>query len=200
MARAAVLERAVTETSAFILRVERLAIIFLMALLLVLILVNVVTRYAGSSIYWIDESAVFSVVWLTFIGGSAMARLRLDFAMSMLTDKLSSKWARRAKIAAGLCVVGFAVALAAMCAFLFDPIGMAQAGFDAKKFAAASFNFLYTEKTQTLNWPSWVLYIVVPIFSVTLFFHSLANVLEDLRLAAATRFPAFELGNSQGIN
>jgi TRAP-type C4-dicarboxylate transport system permease small subunit len=77
---------------------------------------------------------------------------------------------------------------------------MAQAGFDAKKFAAASFNFLYTEKTQTLNWPSWVLYIVVPIFSVTLFFHSLANVLEDLRLAAATRFPAFELGNSQGIN
>ena len=61
MARAAVLVRAVTETSAFILRVERLAIIFLMALLLVLILVNVVTRYAGSSIYWIDESAVFSV-------------------------------------------------------------------------------------------------------------------------------------------
>ncbi len=194
------LVRAVIQTSAAILHVERFAIVFLMALLLGLILLNVVTRYSGASIYWIDESAVFSVVWLTFIGGSAMARLRLDFAMTMLTDKLSPDWARRAKVAAGMCVVGFAAALAAMCWFWFDPVGIAQAEFNAKKFAAASFNFIYTERTQTLNWPSWVLYIVIPIFSVTLFVHALANVLEDLRLAATAKFPAFKLGNSQGIN
>lgn len=194
------LVRAVIQTSAAILRVERFAIVFLMALLLGLILLNVVTRYSGASIYWIDESAVFSVVWLTFIGGSAMARLRLDFAMTMLTDKLSPDWTRRAKVAAGLCVVGFAAALAAMCWFWFDPVGIAQAEFNAKKFAAASFNFIYTERTQTLNWPSWVLYIVIPMFSVTLFVHALANVLEDLRLADTAKFPAFKLGNSQGIN
>ncbi len=192
--------RVVLAISAFILRIERLLIIFLMALLLALILLNVVTRYSGSSIYWVDESAVFSVVWLAFIGGSAMTRLRLDFAMSMLTDKLSHTWARRAKVAAGLFVVGFAVALAAMCVLWLDPLGIAQAGFDPKKFAAASFNFIYTERTQTLNWPTWVLYLIVPIFSVTLLFHALANVLEDLRLAAVARFPSFKLGNSQGIN
>lgn len=192
--------RTVLAMSAFILRIERVAIIFLMALLLVLILLNVVTRYSGSSIYWVDESAVFSVVWLTFIGGSAMTRLRLDFAMSMLTDKLSPIWASRAKVAAGLFVVGFALALAAMCALWLDPLGFAQAGFDARKFAAASFNFIYTERTQTLNWPTWVLYLIVPLFSVTLFFHALANVLEDLRLAPAARFASFKLGNSQGIN
>ncbi|MFZ9625310.1 MAG: TRAP transporter small permease, partial [Burkholderiaceae bacterium] len=94
--------RAVLAISAFILRIERLTIIALMALLLALILLNVVTRYSGSSIYWVDESAVFSVVWLAFIGGSAMTRLRLDVAMSMLTDKLSPAWAGRAKVAAGL--------------------------------------------------------------------------------------------------
>jgi len=192
--------RTVLAMSAFILRIERAAIIFLMALLLVLILLNVVTRYSGSSIYWVDESAVFSVVWLTFIGGSAMTRLRLDFAMSMLTDKLSPTWARRAKVAAGLFVVGFALALAVMCALWLDPLGFAQAGFDARKFAAASFNFIYTERTQTLNWPTWVLYLIVPLFSVTLFFHALANVLEDFRLAPAARFLSFKLGNSQGIN
>lgn len=192
--------RTVLAMSAFILRIERVAIIFLMALLLVLILLNVVTRYSGSSIYWVDESAVFSVVWLTFIGGSAMTRLRLDFAMSMLTDKLSPTWARRAKVAAGLFVVGFALALAVMCALWLDPLGFAQAGFDARKFAAASFNFIYTERTQTLNWPTWVLYLIVPLFSVTLFFHALANVLEDFRLAPAARFLSFKLGNSQGIN
>jgi len=194
------LVRVVIAISAIVLRIERLIIILLMALLLGLILLNVVTRYAGSSLYWVDESAVFSVVWLAFIGGSAMTRLRLDFAMTLLTDKLSPLWARRAKVAAGGCVVGFAVALAAMCVLWLDPIGIAQAGFDAKKLAAASFNFVYTERTQTLNWPTWVLYLVVPIFSVTLFFHALANVLEDLRLAPAARFPGFKIGNSQGIN
>jgi len=118
----------------------------------------------------------------------------------MLTDKLSPAWAGRAKVAAGLCVVGFAVALAAMCVLWLDPLGIAQASFDPKKFAAASFNFIYTERTQTLGWPTWVLYLIVPIFSVTLFFHALANVLEDLRLSAVARFPSFKLGNSQGIN
>ena len=42
--------RVVLAISAFILRIERLLIIFLMALLLALILLNVVTRYSGSSI------------------------------------------------------------------------------------------------------------------------------------------------------
>ncbi|MFM7568433.1 MAG: TRAP transporter small permease [Betaproteobacteria bacterium] len=194
------LVRAVIAISAVVLRIERLIIILLMALLLGLILLNVVTRYAGSSLYWVDESAVFSVVWLAFIGGSAMTRLRLDFAMTLLTDKLSPQWARRAKVAAGASVVGFATALAAMCVLWLDPIGIAQAGFDAKKLAAASFNFVYTERTQTLNWPSWVLYLVVPLFSITLFFHALANVLEDLCLAPASRFPGFKIGDSQGIN
>ena len=39
-------------------------------------------------IYWIDEFAVYSVVWLTFIGASAMTRLRLDFAVTMMTERL----------------------------------------------------------------------------------------------------------------
>ena len=30
---------------------------------------------------------------------------------------------------------------------------MARAGFDATELAAKTFNFIYTERTQTLNWP-----------------------------------------------
>ncbi|MFM1991970.1 MAG: hypothetical protein RJA99_4927 [Pseudomonadota bacterium] len=192
--------RAVLALSSAILAVERLLIMGFMALLLALILLNVVTRYAGASLYWVDESSVYSVVWLSFIGGSAMTRLRLDFAMTMLTERLSAAWARRAKVAAGLGVVAFAAALAAMCWLWLDPVGIAQAGFDAKRFAGTAFNFVYTERTQTLNWPSWVLYLIVPIFSVTLFVHGLANVLEDLGIAPRARFPAFRLGGSEGIN
>ena len=171
-----------------------------MGLLVALILLNVVTRYAGASLYWVDESAVYSVVWLSFIGGSAMTRLRLDFAMTMLTDQLSPLWARRAKVAAGLGVLTFAVALAAMCWLWLDPAALAQAGFDAKRFAASTFNFVYTERTQTLNWPSWLLYLIVPIFSVNLFIHGLANVLEDLGYAPAAGPRGFNIGGNEGIN
>ena len=192
--------RLVLALSAGILAVERWVIMVLMGLLLALILLNVVTRYSGASLYWVDESAVFSVVWLAFIGGSAMTRLRLDFAMSLLTDKLSPLWARRAKVAAGVGVVAFALGLGWMCWLWLDPLGITQAGFDAQKFAASTFNFVYTERTQTLNWPSWVLYLIVPIFAVSMTVHGLANVLEDLELAPRARFEAFRLGASEGIN
>lgn len=192
--------RAVLALSAGILSLERVLIMGFMGLLVALILLNVVTRYAGASLYWVDESAVYSVVWLSFIGGSAMTRLRLDFAMTMLTDKLSPAWARRAKVTAGLGVVAFALALAVMCWLWLDPAGLAQAGFDAKRFAAATFNFVYTERTQTLNWPSWALYLIVPIFSLTLFVHGLANVLEDLGWAPPSRARGFDLGGNEGIN
>lgn len=192
--------RAVLALSAGILSLERLLITGLMALLVALILLNVVTRYAGASLYWVDESAVYSVVWLAFIGGSAMTRLRLDFAMTLLTDKLPPEWARRAKIAAGLGVVVFALALGVMCWLWLDPAGLAQAGFDAKRFAAATFNFVYTERTQTLNWPSWALYLIVPIFSASLFVHGLANVLEDVGWAPVARARGFDLGGKEGIN
>jgi TRAP-type C4-dicarboxylate transport system permease small subunit len=186
--------------SAGVLALERVLIMTLMVLLLCLILLNVITRYSGASLYWVDESAVYSVVWLSFIGGSAMTRLRLDFAMTMLTDKLSPLWARRAKIAAGLGVISFALALGWMCWLWLDPVGIVQAGFDAKKFAASAFNFVYTERTQTLNWPSWALYLIIPIFSVSMLVHGLANLLEDLDLAPRMRFASFKVGGSEGIN
>jgi hypothetical protein len=71
-----------------------------MYLLTALILVNVVTRYSHFPIYWIDESAVYCVVWLTFIGASAMTRLRLDFAVTMMTERLSARGQKIAKITA----------------------------------------------------------------------------------------------------
>jgi len=77
-------------------------------------------------------------------------------------------------------------------------VGIVQAGFDAKKFAASAFNFVYTERTQTLNWPSWALYLIIPIFSVSMLVHGLANLLEDLDLAPRMRFASFKVGGSEG--
>ena len=54
---------------------------------------------------------------------------------------------------------------------------------DAQAYAAETFNFLYTERTQTLEWPTWVVNLILPIFALTLIVHNTANLLEDLGLA-----------------
>ncbi|WP_163435817.1 TRAP transporter small permease subunit, partial [Escherichia coli] len=85
-----------------------------------------------------------------------------------------------AKVISTGAVVAFGLALVAMCWLWMDPVGIARAGFDAREFAGETFNFLYTERTQTLNWPTWVLYLILPIFAVSMTIHGAANVLEDL--------------------
>ncbi|MGL4286485.1 MAG: TRAP transporter small permease [Phreatobacter sp.] len=192
--------RLITCASNRLLAAERLAIMGLMFLLTGLILVNVVTRYTGFPIYWIDESAVYSVVWLTFIGASAMTRLRLDFAVTMLTERLPARPMKLAKVISTASIVAFGLALAAMCWLWMDPVGIARAGFDAREFAGESFNFLYTERTQTLNWPTWVLYLILPIFAVSMTVHGAANVLEDLDLVPKTVHPGFKLSDIDAVN
>ena len=199
-ARPPVAVRALIALSNGTLYVECKLIAGFMFLLTFLILLNVVTRYSGASLYWVDESAVYSVVWLSFIGGSAMTRLRMDFAVELLTENISGKHRKIAKIIAGLGVLGFALALAWMCLIWFDPLGFWQAGFDAKALAAKSFNFIYTEKTQTLNWPTWSMYLIIPIFSLTMVIHSAANLVEELGWAEISRFPQLNLSNAESIN
>ncbi len=183
-----------------VLAVERLALGGLMTLLVLLILLNVVTRYAGLPLYWVDEASVYSVVWLTFVGASIMTRLRLDFAVGLLTEQLPPRAAKASKVIATGGVLIFGLALIAMCWLWMDPIGIAQYHFDAKEYAAQSFNFLYTEHTQTLEWPMWVLQLIMPLFACTLSLHALANLLEDLDLAPRRTYPEFHVGDAESVN
>jgi TRAP-type C4-dicarboxylate transport system permease small subunit len=192
--------RAVMCLSAGLLAVERLAVAGFMFLLTGLILLNVVTRYTGMPLYWVDESAVYSVVFLTFIGASAMTRLRLDFAVTMLTERLSERGMRIAKVMATGIVLLFALTLLWMCVLWLDPVGIARAGFNARDFAGETFNFIYTERTQTLNWPFWMLYSIMPVFAVCMAIHSAANLLEDLGLVPRESHAGFLPSSMEGLN
>ena len=179
---------------------ERFAVAGFMFLLTGLILLNVVTRYSGVSLYWVDESAIYSVVFLTFIGASAMTRLRLDFAVTLLTERFSERGVRIAKVAATAIVLLFGLTLLWLCALWLDPVGMARAGFDARELAAKTFNFIYTERTQTLNWPVWALYMIMPVFALSMTIHSAANLLEDLELVPRASQAAFLGDGMLGVN
>jgi TRAP-type C4-dicarboxylate transport system permease small subunit len=190
--------RALIALSEGVLSVEKLLVALLMALVLCLILLNVVTRYAGMPLYWVDEAAVYAMVWLTFIGGSALTRLRLDFAVTLLSEKLSARNAERLQALATFIALLFSLGLAVMCWNWMDPIGIAAAGFDAKAYAGESFNFLYTERTQTLNWPTWAISLVVPLFAVTMSLHTAANLIEELGFAPKKKRRDFS--TAEGVN
>lgn len=189
--------RWVQQASGAILALERLALMGLMGLLTLLILLNVITRYTGMPLYWVDEASVYTVVWLCFVGASAMTRLRLDFAVTLLTDWLSERNARRVKALATFGVLLFGLALLTMCWVWMDPVGIARYGFDAKAYAADSFNFLYTERTQTLNWPSWVVQLVLPLFGIGFTVHAAANLVEDLGLRPRAEIKGFDIHNAE---
>jgi TRAP-type C4-dicarboxylate transport system permease small subunit len=197
---AARLARALLDVSDVILRCERHLLTGLMGGLVALILLNVATRYGGVPLYWVDEASVYVVVWLTFIGASAMTRLRMDFAVTLLTDHVGERAARAAKACASLGVVVLGLALLAMCWVWMDPVGIARHGFDAKDFAAESFNFLYTERTQTLEWPVWAIQLILPLFALTLSLHALANLAEDLGLQPRRAHPEFGVANAEVVN
>ncbi len=194
------LARALLDVSDVILRCERHLLTSLMGGLVALILLNVATRYGGVPLYWVDEASVYVVVWLTFIGASAMTRLRMDFAVTLLTDHIGERAARVAKACASLGVVVLGLALLAMCWVWMDPVGIARHGFDAKDFAAESFNFLYTERTQTLEWPVWAIQLILPLFALTLSLHALANLAEDLGLQPRRAHPEFGVANADVVN
>lgn len=181
-----------------LLKVEKAAVAGFMMLLTGLILLNVATRYTGMPLYWVDEASIYAVVWLTFLGASAMTRLRLDFCVTLLTERLSPGWAQAAQVTATVLLVFFGLALAAMCWLWMDPVGIAAAGFDAREHAAQTFNFLYTEQTQTLRWPTWAVSLILPLFSVSMVIHGLANLIEDLKLAAAPKRAG--LASAEGVS
>lgn len=173
----------VTGLSQALLRAEKFLAGIFMTALLALILINVATRFAKVPIYWIDEASIFSMIWLGFIGASVMTRLRIDFAVTLLSDHLSPAWVARLRALATAVSLTFAVGFAVVCWMWLDPLGIASHGFDAQAYAAETFNFLYTERTQTLEWPTWIVNLILPIFALTLIIHNAANLLEDLGIA-----------------
>jgi TRAP-type C4-dicarboxylate transport system permease small subunit len=103
-------------------------------------------------------------------------------------------------VSATATVLAFSLVLLWFCVLWLDPVGMAQAGFDARALAAQTFNFIYTERTQTLNWPVWVLYLVMPLFALSMVVHSTANLVEDLGLIERSNNTGFLSSSMEGLS
>lgn len=142
----------------------------------ILILLNVITRSIGNSLFWVDEAAISAMVWMGFLGASVSLHYRQSVAVTILTEALPSKLARQFGHIVDFCVLVFAIVLLILTWLWFDPLTLASYNFDTKAFSSNTFNFIYSEATTTLGFRKFWLWLIMPLFSCTLTLHALTNL------------------------
>jgi TRAP-type C4-dicarboxylate transport system permease small subunit len=170
--------RWIVRISNSILSVEKRVITILAAALVLLILLNIASRAAGAAIFWIDELAVYAMIWMTLIGASAMLRMRTGIAVTLATDLLPRRARRVAAASVDCLLLLFAIVLLALCWQWYDPLALIRSGFDFDVFAASTSKFIYTEPTSTLEIKKFWLWLAVPIAALDMTTHALANLVE----------------------
>ncbi len=170
--------------SNFIARAEVVVAASLAGAITLLILLNIVSRTVGYAIYWVDELAIYCMVWMTFFITSALLKKRQAVAVTLLTDRFSGTFRYCLDLFSDLMVLLFALLMFWLCWRWFDPIALYQAGFDPLTFQADTFNFIYSENTNTLDLKKFWIWLALPVFSFSLLLHALSNLLDNLRPVA----------------
>lgn len=159
-------------------RVEMASAALLAVGVTLLILLNVVTRSLNNALFWVDEAAIYTMVWMTFLGASAAIHYRQQVAITILTDALPIGARRIATKLVDVAVFIFAGAMLYFCWRWYLPTDIAGAGFDAMAFQGATFNFIYAEPTSTIGIQKWIIWLVMPLFSGGVFLHATAHLLD----------------------
>lgn len=150
---------------------------FLALIVTLLILLNVVTRSLGSALFWVDELAIYAMVWMTFLGASSALHYRTAVSVTILTEAVSPHVRTVVEKIVDLIVFVFAVAMIWFCWRWFSPLELVRAGFDTTVFQSTTFNFVYAEPTSTLGLPKYVFWMVIWLFSFGATLHSAMHLL-----------------------
>jgi len=144
-----------------------------------LIVLNVITRAMNQAIYWIDETAVFVMVWMMFLATSVLIKRRGAVAVTVLVDYFPKLLRRLMGVIIDWMVLSFGVLLLVFCWNWFDPIMLWRHGWDIAAFSSDTMNFIYQEKPNTLPILKFWVWLIVPYFAFSMVVHMLANIVAD---------------------
>lgn len=168
----------ISRVSNAVLKLEKPVITILAAILLLLILLNIVTRAAGQALFWVDELAIYTMIWMALIAASAMVRMRVGVSVTLVTDLLPRTVARAAARVVDLLLLVFALALLVLCWIWYDPVALARSGFDFDRFAEETFKFIYSQPTNTIGIHKFWIWLALPLMALNMTIHALANLVE----------------------
>lgn len=148
----------------------------LAAAITALILLNVLTRSIGLALYWVDELSVYAMIWMTLLAASAAVHHKDAVSVTIATDALPQDAARVLSRLVDAVIFALALMTAWFCWRWFLPLKFAHAGFDVETFQGATFNFIYSEPTNTLGLRKVWVWSIMWVFAFGLILHSLSNL------------------------
>jgi len=164
------------QLSAYWARLEIWGAAIMAVLVTLLILLNVVTRTAGNALFWVDELAIYAMVWMTFLGASAALHYRSSVSITVLSDAVPERMKQLIAKCVDCVVFLFSIAMLWLCWRWFLPLEIAKAGFEFQTFQSKTFNFIYAEPTSTLGLPKYLFWLVMWFFVLGATLHSTANL------------------------
>lgn len=144
-----------------------------------LIVLNVVTRALNLALFWVDETAIYIMVWMVFLGTAVTLKRRQALMVTVLVDYLPAGLRRAVGVFIDLSVLLFALLLIAFAWNWYSPLELARHGFDVAEFSAETMNFMYQERASTFSLPKFWVWLIVPYFGLSVAFHTLANLWRD---------------------
>jgi TRAP-type C4-dicarboxylate transport system permease small subunit len=177
--------RWVSRVSTALLGLEKGLITTLAGALVVLILLNIVTRAAGAALFWVDELAIYAMIWMALIGASVMVRMRTGVAVTLVADLVPHGFRRVVQRTVDAVLLVLALTLLILCWQWYDPVALLESGFDLDVFAQNTFKFIYTEPTSTIGIRKFWVWLAVPLMAFAMTIHALANLLEAFREKAS---------------
>ncbi len=171
------LARLLRTSSAWVARGETALAGLLAAAVACLILLNVVTRTAGAALFWVDEVAVYAMVWMAFLGASITIARRSSVTVTILVDALPARWRSLIGRLMDWTILGFALFLLWLCWGWYDLATLASLNFSLDAFSGETFNFMYREPTQTIGAPKYFIWLIVPLAAFGMSLHATANLL-----------------------
>ena len=170
-----------TRTSAGLARIETVLAGLLAAAVAGLILLNVATRTAGAALFWVDELAIYAMVWMAFLGASITVARRSGVAVTIVTDALSATTAKWVARFIDLTVLAFALFLLWLSWRWYDLPTLIAMDFSLDAFTGETFNFIYREPTQTIGIDKYFIWLIVPLTALAMSVHALDNLVQALR-------------------
>ncbi|AZV44801.1 TRAP transporter small permease [Peribacillus asahii] len=148
--------KVIHKLSNWIYSLEKIIAIILCTIILFALAAGVLYRYVlNAPLTWSDETAIFSLVWLTFIGGSMSIKHQDAPAITLLMDKMKGITKKVLETIGLLTVLAFTVYIFYLaCIWLSSP------------------NIL-VQKSSSMQMPMIIAYLSVPVSFFFMMIHSI---------------------------
>lgn len=167
--------------TSLLVKIETKATVFLVAMIVLLIVVNIITRAAGNAIYWVDEMVIYLMVWMVFMSLPLLIHLRKNIAVNIVSSFLKGRIKSAFEIFSEVVVLCLSIFMLYLSCLWFNPLDLMMNGFDFELFAGNTFNYIYHEPTNTLSVDKYLVWLIMPLSALLCSIHAFTNIFELLK-------------------